>query len=62
MIYEWGRNIIHIGKTIRHFFRAAFCTKYYVDFFLEKCDLTDSLCEYWCCPKVKEKIKKNEQH
>ncbi len=62
MIYEWGKKIIHIGKTIRHFFRALFCKKYYIGFTLGRCRLTDSFCNYWQCPKVEEKIKKNEQH
>lgn len=62
MIYEWGRYIVHIGKSIRHFFRALFCSKYYVYIVWGCCELTDSFCEYQWCPKVKERKTKNEQH
>lgn len=60
MIYEWGRTIIYLCKSIRHFFRALFCRDYYVEEHgLGMCGkyglnpLKARCCEYWNCPKAK---------
>ena len=56
MIYEWGRTIVHIGRSICHFFRAMFCKDYWVDSRgLAECRARDEgcWCEYWRCPKRK---------
>lgn len=52
MIYEWGSTIVHIGRSICHFFRALFCKDYFTDSHgLGECRVTHHWGEYQWCPK-----------
>ena len=54
MIYEFGREIVHCCKSIRHFFRAMFCKNYYVESHpIGMCEAEGCFCEYWRCPRQK---------
>ena len=51
MIYEWGSTIVHIVRSICHFFRALFCKDYFAD--SHGCRVTHHWCGYQWCPKWK---------
>lgn len=61
MIYEFGRNIIHCCKCIKHFFRALFCKDYYTELYrIGLCGKYGKeepfpirYCNYERCPKMK---------
>lgn len=59
MIYEFGRTIMHLYKSTRHFFRAMFCKHYFTEAHgVPECELMGGTlghrkCVYWTCPKLK---------
>lgn len=60
MIYEFKDTMIHLCKSIRHFFIALICRDYYTETHgLGMCGkysrepFKAHFCEYWGCPKRK---------
>lgn len=55
MIYEWGRRMLKVLYSIRHFFRAFGCKHYYVNpRGIGKCDMGKFRCDWHRCPKRRE--------
>ena len=55
MIYELKDTIVHIFKSLAHFFRALFCKDYYTESHgLGMCgryEYGERFCDYRWCPK-----------